>query len=94
MRPVRLWRIGAIGAPLLPSAGHISQSRSALVDPIPRWREQAEALVAGHPDEDREDLLHLFEEREAIASVDGGQDDYRAGRLAYEALNHRLREQA
>ena len=57
-----------------------------LADPRRRWREQAEALVAMNPDEDREDLLHLFDEREAIAALDGGLGDQDAGRLAYQAL--------
>jgi len=62
-----------------------------LAAPRRRWREQAEALIAGHPDDDREDLLHLFDEREAISSVDGGQDDHHAGQLAYQQVLSELR---
>jgi hypothetical protein len=61
-----------------------------LADPRRRWREQAEALVAGYVGEDREDLLHLFDEREAIASIDGGLDDHHAGQMAYETLRSHL----
>jgi hypothetical protein len=63
-----------------------------LADPRRRWREQAEALVAMHPDEDREDLLHLFDEREAIAALDGGLSDQDAGRLAYQTLQAGMKE--
>jgi hypothetical protein len=63
-----------------------------LADPRRRWREQAEALIAGYPEDDRADLLHLFDEREAIASIDGGQDDQYAGQLAYETLKNHIQE--
>jgi hypothetical protein len=65
---------------------------SLLADPRRRWREQAEALVALHPDEDREDVLHFFHEREAIAALDGGLNDHDAGCLAYQALRAALKE--
>jgi len=58
-----------------------------LADPRRRWREQAAALVSAVADQaHREDLQHLFDEREAIASVDGGLDDDHAGQLAYQEL--------
>jgi hypothetical protein len=58
-----------------------------LADPRCRWKEQAEALLAAVDDPDlREDLRHIFDEREAIVSVDGGLGDDEAGRLAYEQL--------
>ena len=65
-----------------------------LADPRCRWREQAVVLVAGRPDGDHEELLHVFDEREAIASFDGGQEADRAGELAYETLKDHLRELA
>ena len=63
-----------------------------LTDPRRRWREQAEALIAERKHEECEDLLHLFAEREAIASVDGGMDDHKAGQLAYETLHNDLQD--
>ncbi len=70
--------------------GVMRQYRAELIDllanPRRRWREQAEALIAGCPDEDREDILHTFDEREAIAAVDGGLDDEAAGQLAYQQV--------
>jgi hypothetical protein len=58
-----------------------------LSDPRRRWKEQAEALLTTVDDTDlREDLRHVFDEREAIASVDGGLGDDEAGRLAYRQL--------
>jgi hypothetical protein len=61
-----------------------------LAEPRRRWREQAEALLATVADPaHRADLQHLFDEREAIASVDGGLDEDRAGQLAYrEVIAH------
>jgi len=67
-----------------------AEMMTLLADPRCRWRQQAEALIVGHPDDDREDLLHLFDEREAIASIDGNLDDDDAGRLAYGELASRL----
>lgn len=61
-----------------------------LADPRTRWRSQAEAVLADLDDERRADLLELFAEREAIASVDGGLDDDTAGHLAYHWLLARL----
>lgn len=62
-----------------------------LTDPRRRWRVQAEALVGAVTDDDlRHDLLETFDEREAIASVDGGLDDEAAGRLAYEVVLQEL----
>ncbi|MCG3180933.1 MAG: hypothetical protein BIFFINMI_03298 [Phycisphaerae bacterium] len=61
-----------------------------LADPRTRWRTQAETVLAEHIDIDRADLLDLFAEREAIASVEGGLDDDTAGRLAYHWLLTRL----
>jgi len=62
-----------------------------LSHPRRRWKEQAEALLMTVDDLSlREDIRHLFDEREAIASVDGGLDDDRAGRLAYRELEDRL----
>jgi hypothetical protein len=62
-----------------------------LADPRRRWKEQAAALLATVADSTlREDLRHLFDEREAIASVDGGLDDYRASQLAYQELAARV----
>jgi predicted transcriptional regulator len=58
-----------------------------LSDPRRRWKEQAEASLTTVNDPDlREDLRHIFDEREAIASVDGQLGDHEAGRLAYEQL--------
>ena len=74
--------------------GSTAELMVLLENPRRRWREQAEALIARYTDEDHEDLLHLFDEREAIASIDGGQDDHHAGQLAYEALKDHLREDA
>jgi hypothetical protein len=55
--------------------------------PRSRWREQAEALLATVDDPDlREDFRLVYDEREAIASVDGGLGDDDAGRLAYAEL--------
>ena len=72
---------------------HKGELLAMLSDPRQRWRSQADVLVADVPADDREDLLHLFDEREAIASVDGGLDDHDAGRLAYDTLCDHLREQ-
>ena len=72
--------------------GSAAELMALIENPRRRWREQAEALIAGRPDEDREGLLHLFDEREAIASIDGGLDDHQAGQLAYETLKNHLRE--
>jgi len=72
--------------------GAAAELMALLENPRRRWREQAEALIAGRTDEDREDLLHLFDEREAIASADGGLDDHHAGQLAYDTLRSHLRE--
>ena len=74
--------------------GSAAELMALLENPRRRWREQAEALIAGRPDGDRQDLLHLFDEREAIASIDGWQDDHHAGQLAYESLKNHLREEA
>lgn len=63
-----------------------------LENPRLRWRSQAEALVVNVPAHDREDLLDMFDEREAIASVDGELDDHHAGQVAYKALLTHLRE--
>jgi hypothetical protein len=71
-----------------------AEMMTLLAAPRCRWRQQAEALIAGHPDDECEDLLHLFDEREAIASVDGGQDDHHSGQLAYVTLKNHLREEA
>jgi hypothetical protein len=58
-----------------------------LAEPHRRWRAQAQALLAPVTDSAlREDLLYLFDEREAIASVDGRLSDDRAGELAYREL--------
>jgi hypothetical protein len=62
-----------------------------LVDPDARWRSQAEALLSRLADaEPRGELLEAFDERRAIAAVDGGLDEDRAGRLAYRELVTRL----
>ena len=71
--------------------GVLKQLRAELTgllsDPRRRWKEQAEALLTTVDDPDlREDLRHIFDEREAIASVDGGLGDDEAGRLAYRQL--------
>jgi hypothetical protein len=65
---------------------------SLLADPRRRWREQAATLIAAYPREPQEDLLHVFDEREAIASMDGCLDDHEAGQLAYDTLCNHLRE--
>jgi hypothetical protein len=62
-----------------------------LADPRRRWRAQAEAVIRKVEGQDlRQDLLDVFDEREAIASVDGGMDDDAAGQLAYETLVQEL----
>ena len=62
-----------------------------LADPRRRWRVQAEAVIGKVEDQDlRQDLLDVFDEREAIVSVDGGMDDDAAGQLAYETLLQEL----
>jgi hypothetical protein len=71
--------------------GIIGQLRAELTDilsdPRRRWKEQGEAPLATVDDPDlREDLRHIFDEREAIVSLDGGLGDDEAGRLAYEQL--------
>lgn len=63
-----------------------------VADPRRRWRSQAEALIASRSADDHEDLLHVFDEREAIASVDGGLDDDYAGQLAYITLKNHIQE--
>ena len=64
-----------------------------LAEPRRRWREQAVALLRMLSDPAlHEDLLHLFDEREAIASVDGGLGDHHAGLLAYRTLLNHTRE--
>ena len=63
-----------------------------LADPRRRWRQQADVLIAGRASEQHEDLVHVFDEREAIASVDGGLNDHDAGQRAYETLCNHLRE--
>jgi len=64
-----------------------------LADPRRRWQEQVRVLLSTVDNPAVcEDLIHLFEEREAIASVDGGQDDHHAGQLAYETLIAHLKE--
>lgn len=67
-----------------------SALRVLLADPRSRWRFQAEALLTGVEVCLRDDLLELFAEREAIASIDGGLDDDTAGRLACHWLLARL----
>jgi hypothetical protein len=58
-----------------------------LTEPRRRWRAQAQALLAPVTAPALcEDLLHLFDEREAIASVDGNLNDDLAGELAYREL--------
>jgi hypothetical protein len=58
-----------------------------LAEPRHRWRTQAQALLAPVTAPAlREDLLYLFDEREAIASVDGRLSDDLAGELAYREL--------
>ena len=74
--------------------GSAAELMVLLKNPRRRWREQAEALIVGYPDKDHENLLHVFDEREAIASIDGGQDDHHGGQLAYETLCNHLREDA
>ena len=62
-----------------------------LSDPRRRWKEQAEALLTTVDDPAlREDLRHVFDEREAIASMDGDLGDDEAGRLAYEQIAARV----
>lgn len=67
-----------------------SRLMSLLAGPRRRWRAQAEALITSRPPARHEDLLHIFDEREAIASVDGGLTDHEAGGLAYEELVGRI----
>lgn len=78
--------------------GIMRQTRAELMDqladPRRRWKEQARSLLATITDPAlREDLQHLFDEREAIASVDGGLDDQSAGQMAYETLKNHLRKE-
>jgi len=74
--------IGAIGA----------NGPSGASGPFERFelRAKAEALVKGR--RDAEELLHIFDEREAIAFVDGGLDDKAAGQVAYEHVQRELLE--
>lgn len=68
-----------------------SHLATLLADPRRRWKEQAHSLLAAVDSPAlREDLQHLFGEREAIGSVDGGLDDDLAGQLAYRELSARL----
>ena len=53
-------------------------------------RVRAEDLVKGRPDAD--ELMYIFDEREAIASFDGGLDDQAAAQMAYEAFLRELAE--
>lgn|GEM_PF-914990 len=53
-------------------------------------RGQAEALVKGRSDAD--DLLYIFDEREAIASIDGQLDPQAAGQMAYKHLQREVQE--
>ena len=62
-----------------------------LATPRRRWILQAEATIKKINDQDlRQDLRDVFDEREAIASIDGSLDDDAAGLLAYTSLGHRL----
>jgi len=74
--------IGAIGG-----NGHWGPS-----GPLERLelRAQAEALVKEHPDAD--DLLFMFDEREAIAVIDGQLDAQTAGQMAFEHLQQKVTE--
>ena len=63
-----------------------------LQDPRRRWRAQAQELIRNAPANDHEDMLDLFDEREAIACVDGELDDHHAGQVAYRALLKNLRQ--
>ena len=62
-----------------------------LAEPRRRWRAQAQELLAPvTAPAIREDLLYLFDEREAIASVDGRLNDDLTGELAYRELVPRV----
>ena len=81
------------------SAEHLSfvstckpELMSLLQEPRRRWQAQAEALIENTPAETREDLLELFSEREAIASVHGELDDHLAGQVAYKSLLARIQD--
>ena len=63
-----------------------------LLHPRRRWQAQAEALITDAATEDREDLLDMFDEREAIASVHGELDDHSAGQVAYKSVLAKLQE--
>jgi hypothetical protein len=66
---------------------HKAELLDLLADPRCRWKEQANALLTTGEDRAlREELQTIFDEREAIASVDGGLGDNEAGRLAYGQL--------
>ena len=73
--------------------GSAADVMAQIENPRRRWRRQAQALIAGRPAQDREDLLHLFDEREAIVSVDAELDDQQAGQTAYATLSACLAEE-
>ena len=80
-------------SPSLLEAVRVSKAEimALLADPRRRWRVQAEAVIGKVEGRDlRQDLLDVFDEREAIASVDGGMGDDAAGQLAYETLLQEL----
>jgi hypothetical protein len=68
-----------------------AQLMALLAEPRRRWRGQAKVMVTQAAEPNRHsDLLMVFDEREAIAAVDGGLDDGAAGRLAYEQTRSEL----
>jgi hypothetical protein len=72
---------------------HKADLLTLLTEPRRRWRVQAEALVGSVAQPAQcDDLLELFDEREAIASVDGASGDDAAGRMAYEHLLEHVRQ--
>jgi hypothetical protein len=72
---------------------HKADVLTLLAAPRRRWRTQAEALVRDVAlPEQCDDLLEMFDEREAIAAIDGGLDDQAAGHLAYVTLTEALQE--
>jgi hypothetical protein len=72
---------------------HKADVLTLLTEPRRRWRIQAEALVRDVAlPEQCDDFLEMFDEREAIAAIDGGLDDHAAGHLAYVTLTAALQE--
>lgn len=89
---ISLQPASTLPAELLALARDLKPDLTVLLDdPRRRWHEQTSALLASIADDAvRDDLRHIFDEREAIASIDGGLDDDHSGQIAYETIVARL----